>query len=1243
MKSAGIVAAGFLVMISAVAMLSNGAAAGRPEAWKALENLQIAEATHLFKEELQKSPGDFDLTRGLFLCACFDLDIDAQDELVRDMVRAGPGNPYLLPLFEHVVAEMSDRSTCLELCTLLGAALTGQSDGRMRANGIRIRSSADRDSNRKPPGDWFEKLGLAPGCWITGPFENESNIAAYRPVPFEEGRLDTMEVVVGKDGKRAGWTWLGADRWGDLRPGIALGVAADFACQARCFFELPEEMEVLILPGGACSMRILIDCRKAYDDPRYRNAVQREGFRIRLPRGPHEITAVLGSAWGEIGFHVGILDSEYRPIKGLKWLRFAQVAPNELGPAEPVHPIFDPFQEYIGRAGTAADTPYWKAILRIYNGYEAESVRELERADEAGSLSALGIWALYRSLVDNNEKAIAVEHLGRIKEIVSTPLTDYTWIEATIEDREAQITAYEELARTYPDRLLIDLSCSFRGLVTGDYAAVLKNLDSLKEKYPESSAPYEIKRLIYQGIANDPRSAYEEYKKASKLTGRKTREIFETPSYFLAMRDYEEALKRAEEAYEVSDGSNFFLDRLVATYDLAGRSLAIAPRLESRRRRYPYNLDVYNSLYHIYNTASRFDTAQEILEEYHRLEPTAILPYIYIDSLHNYTDYDSIFGSTDVMGLWDREPSEAELGESQYWAILDRKQKIVFESGLTVEDSHIAFALLDQSSVESMQEYYLGFDPSQRFSDLLVARRLRKGQPALPGQTAGEFVNFQDLKPGDAVEIRYRLWRVGSGDLWKDFWDDYNMYSDYFQRYWEYTIYSNRDDLRYAAIPPAGEPTAGKHCGFNMTSWRGENTPAMNLGLVLQPIWDGVLGEILLSSVQSWETINRWYGSISEAVLDENPRTADLARKIAGDGETDGEKLDSLYAYIVLDIPYQIMGFDYHSAIPQKPDDVLLNRWGDCKDKAHLLIRMLREVGVEAWPILVRSRSYGTDLPIPYLGFDHLIAGCIIDGDTVLVDPSDVTFPPRRSVSREFAGQPYLPITSGAPTSIRRLPGMSVEDNVRRHEITIRPSDKGGFVFMDESTWQNQQAAERRDILSGYSRSELRRVLESMYSDSWNMVVTLDSTYMDPCESIDPLFRLAMSGTIDVPVQSIGKSTVVGPPDLGLMRRTLIPSLATDGRRDFPVDLRELAGRYETAIHFMAPDEYGSPQLAEKVVIADSLLNFVCEARWDGGKRILSVESVLEIEDGLTDLERFQPFCKRVIEAYNTPLLFTGE
>ena len=709
------------------------------------------------------------------------------------------------------------------------------------------------------------------------------------------------------------------------------------------------------------------------------------------------------------------------------------------------------------------------------------------------------------------------------------------------------------------------------------------------------------------------------------------------------MRKFNDAIKYAEAAYEMAEGSNYLLQGLVATYELAGRGREMVSMLEAIRRKKPFNPESYDCLYRLYSNESRFEEARRILEEYHVLMPTAVLPYTYIDSLHNNASYDSIFGGMDVAGLWEYEPTEAELGESKYWTILDREQRIVFESGLILQDSHIAYALLDQSSVESMQEYYVGFDSSYPFATLLIARRLRKGQPPLSGQVSGEYVVFQDLKPGDAVEIRSRIWGAGSGDLWRDFWSDYHIFAAFFQRYWEYTIYSNRPDLNYAIIPPAFEPVTGEHCGFNKMTWSGENTAALNVDLALMPPWANVIGKVYVSSVPEWGTIEEWYGSVSEAVLDENPRTEALAQVLVGDATTESAKLDSLYSHIVSEIPYQVIGFDYDYAVPQKPDDVLLNKWGDCKDKSHLLVHMLRDVNMEAWPALVMSRDHGTDLPIPHLGFDHLITCCLVDGDTIFVDPSDLAYPTRYSISSDLAEQPCLLIGCGGQNEVRRLPRLQVDANARRHELTIEPGDEGDFRFTDNSRWYNQQAASRRDVLEGYSRSELKRTLESLYSDAWGVVLALDSASTDPFDSIDPMFRMDMFGSMDLPVQSVGRTTVVSLPNLSALGRTLVPMLAIDNERQWPIDLRNFAGRYETAIHFSAPGDYGSPELPGQVDIGDSLFSFTCETRWDERSRVISIETVLELRDGHTDVESFQPFCKKVLEVFDAPLLFSKD
>ena len=59
----------------------------------------------------------------------------------------------------------------------------------------------------------------------------------------------------------------------------------------------------------------------------------------------------------------------------------------------------------------------------------------------------------------------------------------------------------------------------------------------------------------------------------------------------------------------------------------------------------------------------------------------------------------------------------------------------------------------------------------------------------------------------------------------------------------------------------------------------------------------------------------------------------------------------------------------------------LARRWGDCKDKSFLLIDLLREVGIEAWPVLILSEEedrVDREFPSPYQ-FNHVIVAVAAD------------------------------------------------------------------------------------------------------------------------------------------------------------------------------------------------------------------------------------------------------------------------
>ncbi|MBI5869261.1 MAG: hypothetical protein HZB43_13405 [candidate division Zixibacteria bacterium] len=75
---------------------------------------------------------------------------------------------------------------------------------------------------------------------------------------------------------------------------------------------------------------------------------------------------------------------------------------------------------------------------------------------------------------------------------------------------------------------------------------------------------------------------------------------------------------------------------------------------------------------------------------------------------------------------------------------------------------------------------------------------------------------------------------------------------------------------------------------------------------------------------------------------------------------------------------------------PHPAHDVFDNRYGDCKDVVFLWVSMMRQIGLEAFPTLIRTRNaLQIDPNFPKDWFDHVIGMTVIDGDTLFADLSD--------------------------------------------------------------------------------------------------------------------------------------------------------------------------------------------------------------------------------------------------------------
>lgn len=139
-----------------------------------------------------------------------------------------------------------------------------------------------------------------------------------------------------------------------------------------------------------------------------------------------------------------------------------------------------------------------------------------------------------------------------------------------------------------------------------------------------------------------------------------------------------------------------------------------------------------------------------------------------------------------------------------------------------------------------------------------------------------------------------------------------------------------------------------------------------------------VVPYLQVSSFASWAAAATWYAGLVEQALagaGRDPGIKALARDLNARADTPAGKVAEVFRYVADEIRYVGLEFGIHGLKPHDASQVLSRRFGDCKDKATLIVALLTEMGIPAQVALVRTGSNGKVADgVASLGvFDHAI------------------------------------------------------------------------------------------------------------------------------------------------------------------------------------------------------------------------------------------------------------------------------
>jgi tetratricopeptide (TPR) repeat protein len=327
--------------------------------------------------------------------------------------------------------------------------------------------------------------------------------------------------------------------------------------------------------------------------------------------------------------------------------------------------------------------------------------------------------------------------------------------------------------------------------------------------------------------------------------------------------------------------------------------------------------------------------------------------------------------------------------------LVDLTVSTVFPNGLASRFHQVVFQPLTDSAATDDREYVFGFESDSEAvqlrgahvyrADGKVDEAIESGEgaaddPEIATYTSARayYVHFPRLHPGDVVELLYRVEDVAPRNAFADYFGEVNqLQSGEPIGRAEYVLITPKNRTFYFNKPvvPGLTQTTEESGDTRIFHFVAKNVPPITPE-PLQPPFGEILGHVHVSTYRSWDDMGRWYWGLvhDQFVADDEVRrrVADVTKGL----KTNEEKVRAVYDYVVTKTRYVALEFGIHGFKPYRCAQIFARGFGDCKDKATLIVTMLKEAGIEATIVIVRTQNRGdfdTD-PASLAPFDHAIA-----------------------------------------------------------------------------------------------------------------------------------------------------------------------------------------------------------------------------------------------------------------------------
>ena len=447
------------------------------------------------------------------------------------------------------------------------------------------------------------------------------------------------------------------------------------------------------------------------------------------------------------------------------------------------------------------------------------------------------------------------------------------------------------------------------------------------------------------------------------------------------------------------------------------------------------------------------------------------------------------------------QPPLGQVLDGLHYLLVDQQTQL--EPAGMASYRRFASRVLNARGAESAAHISIDFDPTYQTLTLHAVNLYRDGrvQDRLPTsqikvlqrETELEYrvydgsktvdVVLQDVRPGDLVDYAYSV--RGSNPVLA------GLESGRMDMQWRVPVHQLHRRLRVPANLPLhirsnleGTPVETTSlAGWTEHVWRA-NQVAPVPGQRNVPSWFSPFAMVQWSMFADWAALARWAEPLYAVPSRPSRALQKEIDRIAAAHADPAKRLLAVLDFVQSEIRYLGIEMGQGSYRPRSPDTVLINRYGDCKDKVLLAVTMLRALGVRAYPALVHTKRRQTVadlLPTP-AAFNHVILKAQVDGLDYWLDPTQS--PQKGSIERIAQvnfGQAL--VLDGASQELSSMPITEASWHRRRIAMTLDVS-KGyehPAPLVIESVYQGAAADRMRQTLSDDNLADLQRSYLNFY------------------------------------------------------------------------------------------------------------------------------------------------------------------